>query len=239
MSDQGIPVDPFATTPPDPSTAASPESGAQTRHVGEYEILEEIARGSMGVVFKARQARAGRLVALKMILAGALAGPQELARFRLEAEAAATLDHPNVVPIYEVGEHEGWPFFSMKLVEGGSLATWLAGRAAVREAGKILAAGARAGHHAHPRGILHRGLKPPNRPLDEQMTPYVADLGRARRVEGGGQTQSGAIVGTPSYRAPEQARGMKNVTTAVDVYALGAILYEALTGRPPFAAETL
>src|SRR5262249_34866157 len=141
---------------------------------------------------------------------------------------------------YEVGEHEGSPFFSMKLVEGGSLATWLAGRPAVREAVKILAAVARAVQHAHERGILHRDLKPANVLLDEQMTPYVADFGLARggRGEGGGQTQSGGTVGTPSYLAPERARGMKNVTTAVDVYALGAILYEALTGRPPFAAET-
>jgi hypothetical protein len=241
-----LPADETATLPPrDPGTEV-PGSPKMIRYFGDYELIDEIARGGMGVVFKARQVSLNRIVAVKMILAGNLATPADVQRFRAEAEAAANLDHPNILPIYEVGEHEGQHYFSMKLIDGGSFTDRLAtlrrsvrAPAELRSAVSELVKVARAVHYAHQRGIIHRDLKPSNILLDREGTPFVSDFGLAKRVEGdSGLTQSGAIVGTPSYMAPEQARAEKQLSTAVDVYSLGAVLYQCLTGRPPFQGAT-
>jgi eukaryotic-like serine/threonine-protein kinase len=227
-----------------------------------YEILEELGRGGMGVVYKARQASLNRLVALKLIRDGALAGPQERARFRIEADAASRMRHWNIVQIYEVGEYGGRPYFAMELVDGGSLGEYLGGRPhPAREAAELIRALAHAVEHAHAQKIVHRDLKPANillasaglksprdsdlpgalRPSLADAIPKITDFGLAKRLDTDSTalTQDGAILGTAGYMAPEQAAGrVREIGPAVDVYALGAILYELLTGRPPFQADS-
>ncbi len=207
---------------------------------GAYELLEEIGRGGMGIVYKAWDKTLERHVALKMILRGIHATPADLGRFRSEAQAAGGLTHPNIVPVYQVGEQDGQAYFCMKYVVGRTLAAVMADKPLhPREAARYMVAIARAVQHAHEKGILHRDLKPSNILIDENDQPLVTDFGLAKRVAGGESlTGTGAIVGTPSYMAPEQAEGTKNPTTACDVYSLGAILYELLTGRPPFLAAS-
>jgi WD40 repeat protein len=221
---------------------------------GDYQLLEELGRGGMGVVFKAHQIGLHRPVALKMILAGHLASVADVQRFRAEAEMGASLNHPHVVPIYEIGEHQGQHFFSMKLMESGSLANqiqegrWkLRDRQEQRKAAQLIATIARAVEHAHQRGLLHRDLKPGNILFDQDERPHVSDFGLSKRVQpvaegepatGASRTVSGLVVGTPSYMAPEQATAPRSITTAADVYSLGAVLYELLAGKAPFQGET-
>jgi serine/threonine protein kinase len=231
--------------------------------VEDYALLGELGRGAMGVVYKARQVSLNRIVALKMVLAGQHARAEDLARFRTEAEAVARLQHPNIVQIYQVGEHDGCPFCALEFVNGTTLAKRLLGTPQPpRPAAHLIEILARAIHQAHQRGIVHRDLKPSNVLLapppdagDGLMTsgdplgaeqyygiPKISDFGLAKQLdsETASQTKSGTVLGTPSYMAPEQARGQgEEVGPPADVYALGAILYELLTGRPPFKAETL
>jgi serine/threonine-protein kinase len=206
-----------------------------------YEIVGELGRGGMGVVYKARQKGLNRWVALKMVLAGAHAGPQQLARFRIEAEAIAHLQHPNIVQVYDVGEQAGLPYFSLEFVDGGSLASKVYRQPQPpRDAAHMIETLARAMAYAHEHGIIHRDLKPANVLLTEDGIPKITDFGLAKRLEDdSSQTKSGTLMGTPSYMAPEQARGdVHQVGPLADVYALGAMLYELLTGRPPFLAAT-
>lgn len=226
--------------------------GLRTRFFADYEILEEIAHGGMGVIYKARQLSLNRLVALKMIQASQLFSAEARLRFRMEVEAAAQLNHPHIVPLYESGEHEGMHFFTMRLVEGGSLARWIEkektrkGEEAENHKDRrerrvtLLIKVARAVHYAHQRGILHRDLKPSNILLDAQGEPHVADFGLAKILaQEGDFTFTESILGSPNYMAPEQASGHQTqITIAADVYGLGAILYELLTGQPPFKAAT-
>jgi tRNA A-37 threonylcarbamoyl transferase component Bud32 len=211
------------------------------RYFGDYELLEEIARGGMGVVFKARQVKLNRIVAVKMILAGSFAGPEDVERFHTEAEAAAQLDHPGIVPIYEVGQHDGQHYFSMGFVEGQSLAKKVAeGPLPPKEAAEIVKAVAEAVQYAHDKGIIHRDLKPGNILLDRDGNPRVTDFGLAKLTESGSDlTGTGQILGTPSYMPPEQAAAQVSAVGRLsDVYSLGAVLYCLLTGRPPFQAAS-
>jgi serine/threonine protein kinase len=206
-----------------------------------YQILEELGRGGMGVVYKARQVAMNRLVGLKMIRDSVLAGPRERGRFRIEAEAAARMRHPNIVEIYEVGEHAGQPYFAMELIDGISLAKHLSGQPQpIRYAATLVRTLALAIQHAHERRIVHRDLKPANILL-AGVTPKITDFGLAKRLdsESTAWTQDGAVLGTASYMPPEQAAGRaEQIGPLVDVYALGVILYEMLIGRPPFHAAT-
>ena len=207
---------------------------------GDYELIEEIARGGMGVVYKARQRRANRIVALKMILSGRLAGREEVSRFFTEAEAAAKLDHPGIVPIFDVGEVDGQHYYSMGFVDGETLADRIHdGPIDTKEACEITAKIADAVQYAHECGVIHRDLKPANVLLDKKKKPKVTDFGLAKQVESEGFTQTGVAMGTPSYMPPEQAAGeLRNVGPQSDVYSLGAILYCLVTGRPPFQSAT-
>ena len=227
-----------------PSSASSDfPSGTLTlpARFGDYELQQEIGRGGMGVVYRAQQTSLGREVAVKMILRGQLASQADRERFEAEAQAAARLDHPGIVPVYEVGEIDGRPYFSMKHVRGTTLAQRLAeGPLAPREAAVMLAKVARAIHFAHIRGVLHRDLKPSNILLDEQGEPHVTDFGLAKQITGAETlTKTGAVLGTPAYMSPEQAAGQRGqIGPRSDVYSLGVILYHMLTGRPPFQAAS-
>jgi serine/threonine-protein kinase len=237
---QPVPVNPIVTTDDADRAFPGAEAVAGSRpDIPGYEILEELGRG-MGVVYKARQLKANRLVALKMILAGGHATPAERQRFQTEAEAVARLQHPHIVQVFEVGDHQGLPFFSMEFCEGGSLAARLAATPLPpQEAAALVEDVAGAVHFAHEHRILHRDLKPGNILRTADGTPKVTDFGLAKRLDEASQTASGAVLGTPSYMAPEQASGRKmEVGERADVYALGATLYECLTGRPPFKAAT-
>lgn len=201
---------------------------------GDYELIEEAGRGAMGVVYRARHRQLNRIVALKMVLSGQFAGGAERLRFQAEAEAAAQLDHPNIVPIHEFGELDGRQFYVMRWLDGGPLSVGMGGEQAAR----LVATVAQAVYHAHQHGVLHRDLKPSNILLDEKGVPSIADFGLARRLDAQTSlTASGSPLGTPAFMSPEQAAGEKSITTAADVWSLGAVLYYLLAGRAPFLGD--
>ena len=276
LLDSPDPEVPAASTTADPPADVGRFSlnTAVVRYFGDYELIEEIGRGGMGIVYRARQVSLNRFVAVKMLLHGEFSDEAFVRRFKIEAEAAAQLDHPHIVPIYEIGEHGGQHYFSMKLIEGGSLAERISecgmssaepkaafigppssgeeersmgGQVSslneprsTRDAVRLFATVARAVHYAHQHGVIHRDLKPHNILLDRDGQPHLTDFGLAKLLERDtGLTVSEAVMGSPAYMAPEQAAGQtKHLTTAADVYSLGAVLYALLTGRPPFLAET-
>ena len=216
--------------------------GTRVRYFGDYELLKEIGRGGMGIVYKARQVTLNRPVALKMIKAGVLADDAELRRFQNEAEAVALLDHSGIVPVYEVGDHEGQRYFSMKLVDGANLGEKLdAFQDKPKAAVALVIETAEAVQHAHTRGILHRDLKPANILVDAHGHPQITDFGLAKFIVSDIElTASGAIMGTPAYMSPEQAAGRRSaMTLATDVYGLGSILYALLTGTAPFGGDSV
>lgn len=226
-----------------PAQTSSPSrvSNRLPRQFGNYELLSELARGGMGVVFRARQMKLNRVVALKMILSGELAGEEQIRRFYAEAEAAAALDHPGIVPVIEVGQHDGQHFFSMGMVDGESLAATIRDQSlSQRDGVRLLQQITDAVAYAHGQGVIHRDLKPANVLIDSAGHPRVTDFGLAKRVSGdSGMTATGQIMGTPSYMPPEQASGrIDEIGVTADVYSLGAILYEMLVGRPPFRGTT-
>lgn len=224
------------------SAARSAAASPPRPQVEGYTILSELGRGGMGVVYKARQKKLNRIVALKMVLAGAHAGQDQLARFYTEAEAVAHLQQPHIVQIYEVGEHAGLPYFSLEYVDGGSLSDRIDGQPQpVDESARMVQLLSRAIGYAHEQGIVHRDLKPANVLLTKAGDPKVTDFGLAKRLESdASQTKSGTLMGTPNYMAPEQARGLVHeVGPLADVYALGVILYEMLTGRTPFLGSSI
>ena len=224
-----------------PSFLASRARGAYPCTIDDFVIQAELGRGAMGVVYKAHQVSLDRPVALKMVLAGPHAGPDTLRRFQTEVEVVALLDHPHIVPIYKVGMHNGLPYFSMKLIEGPSLSNALDRYSDPRAAARLAIEVAEAVQHAHERGVLHRDLKPGNILLDESGHPYVSDFGLALRLDRDSKlTATDAVLGTPGYLSPEQAAGRRDqVTTASDVYGLGAVLYAMLVGRAPFVADSV
>ena len=226
---------PGETTPPAPP-----------RSIDGYDILGELGRGGMGIVFKALDRRLNRVVAIKTVNEAAFTAPSQLRRFLAEAEVIARLKHPNIIPIYAVGEEHGRPYFSLELAEGGNLSERLAkGPITGRQAAMLVETLAHAVNAAHAAGIIHRDLKPSNVLLANDGTPKISDFGLAKLLDDdSARTLSGEVLGTPSYMAPEQAEGRsRDVGPAADIYALGAILYQALTGRPPFlggsAIETM
>jgi serine/threonine-protein kinase len=237
---EGISLEQVVLCPSCGTQLAGPSPDGERPSVPGYELLGELGRGGMGVVYKARHLRLDRLVALKMILAGSHAGDQEVARLRNEAEAIARLSHPNIVKVYEIGEYQGNPFLALELCPGGSLEKKLdCGPLPPEEASRLVETLARAVQSAHEQNLVHRDLKPANVLLGADGTPKITDFGLAKKLGEQGLTARGTIMGTPSYMAPEQAGGLSHeVGPAADVYALGAILYECLTGRPPFQAAT-
>lgn len=224
-----------------PASASASAPPVQGQRLGKYELIAELARGGMGVVYKARDTALNRVVAIKMILSGAMATEAERERFRREAALAAKLDHPNVVPIYEVGEQDGFLYFTMRLVEGGSLAGRLDQyREDPMALADLIEVLARAVQYANEQGFIHCDLKPSNILIDRDGVPQITDFGLARQASRDDSiTTSGAVLGTPSYMAPEQASGEREaIGPATDVHGLGAILYELLAGRPPFRMAT-